>query len=331
MHSVNHSFIHESYSDMYDAIDGIPGQLMSLPRNYQSTSSTSSSSSSCSLDLMSLAQPIWDIQYNKDEIFVDAFSFRPADDPRECRAGFLNLLRQLKIPPVFHFQLNGKTYEPDDTYDDEPNRPMLFDLIPLLECRRNLVRDGDNVRGFEVLINWIIQRYAPDEEISFAVFDPPHKEIEREVIGLSRLMEIYGFRPEMAARFEAYSDFPSQSTVYVPMERRELNTNFCLPDAFQMGQFREEIKNIERCLGEIIGFWMDTQDPRLLDELASYVMIAENDLLPRCPPYLESALRHQVIFAKDILFQLQDVSEQAEPALKLSPESDRRQRRLEKE
>ncbi len=275
-----------------------------------------------------LHHSIWDISWEQNRICVNGASFKLNKNPLECRRAYLEFLNQMGIPRIFHFQLEDRECKPD-SYDANPICPMPFDLIPLLEYRRTLLSKGESAHGSEALINWLVHRYLPNEPIQFAMY-ARGKKIGTEWLSLDDLMRIYDFVPGVAKDCAVYDTFPPNSTVYIPLEPSEASGIHSPRRAWEENpQILIEIQQLEPSFLELFAQWEKKPTPDCVDQIASLVTLA-NEILPECPLEKEFSFTQILCRANEIIeesFRVQQ--DRKEPPL--SPESDRRHRRAEKE
>lgn len=206
---------------------------------------------------------------------------------------------------------------------------MPFDILPVLEYWKELVSQKENVQGVDVLINWLILKYLPpNEDILFEVEQNEKK--SKENLNMQELMWLYQFRQESAGYCETYTFLPPESIVYVPFEPEKAHkeqAHFQRCNSL-MGKMDQGTNSIFSTISKLIDNYYEQENPECLLLLSEYINFIQSEILPGCPLETAASLRDQILFANQILSSQQGSYGESLPP---SPETARRQRRMEKE
>lgn len=297
----------------------------------------------------------WEICAGANEITVNGCEFTLVEDPVQCGKAFFFFLEALCILKTFTFQAFGGIADPNVFYEKRDSAPRAVDIIPLLECHRSLIERGGDTTGFELLLNWVIEKHIPRETIPFTLFDFQGKPMGKMDLHLHELMEIYGFGLKARGVLNLHSS-EQPPLVFYPLEQQEptlvavqdLDGN-CHKIRFSpngvpqiKSQFVEDLELRARPqfslgrLESLLIHYEETEDRNILNQVAEQVMMAETVLATSPPEEIEAlfnlvAMASEILQANGLNLSSQFTEQEVEgPAL--SPKSRERElRRREKE
>jgi len=262
----------------------------------------------------------WNVtSYSPEEITVNGWSLQYVKESGQYRRNFLNFLRELGIEVKFSIPAFGGEATPATPYLEPFLPPRPVDLLPLLETHRISLLQGEDVSGFETLLNWVLDHYIEQAPILFQLLDFQGQSLGIMNLEIAELLKIYGFDLKAPNPLQSKASFAycaiQPEAIFVRIQ--DSQGNFCrrsfswnpssIEDQKKMVynslDFSAKLGEMHRRLQGWIAQWDLNIDQSILGSLASDVIKAETEFLPYCPQddVYATLFQNTVCTAKQIL------------------------------